>query len=103
MPKIRSNMNADLRRFAEANAVAQEMAAKEARARARTAERERIPFTRDQLVGATHVRFAWGWAKVARLNRESVAVETKFSWTDRYPIYKVLEFKTLPFSERANQ
>lgn len=59
------------------------------------AEASRVLLTRADLVGATHVRTQYGWHKVARLNPTTVAVETGYSWTDRYPFDKVLEVRTI--------
>ena len=61
----------------------------------RTAERDRVPFTAADLKGATHVRFPHGWYRVVRINAKSVTVATPYSWTDRYPIEKVREFRTV--------
>jgi hypothetical protein len=54
-------------------------------------ERDRVRFTRADLVGATHVRTDTGWRKVARLNASTVSVETGYSWVDRIPFEKILE------------
>lgn len=67
----------------------------ERRVAAEEAEVNRVPFTRVDLVGATHVRTKYGWHKVARLNSTTVSVETGYSWTDRHPFDKVLEARTI--------
>ena len=55
------------------------------------AEQERPRLTRDDVLGATHVRTRFGWHKVVRVNRTTVSVDTGYSWTDRYPFEKILE------------
>lgn len=62
-----------------------------ARYKARTAP---VPFTPEQLAAAVAVRTSTGWHKVVRVNAKSVTVETGYSWTDRYPIDKILEVKS---------
>lgn len=55
------------------------------------AEQERPRLTRDDVLGATHVRTGLGWHKVVRVNRTTVSVDTGYSWNDRYPFEKILE------------
>lgn len=60
------------------------------------ANRERatpVPFTRDQLEAARAVRTSSGWHRIVKVNAKSVTVATPYSWTDRYPIDKVVEVK----------
>jgi hypothetical protein len=91
MTKLRPTIAADLRKAtAEMERTGRE-ADKAERAAVRAAETARVPLTRDDILGATHVRFAWGWRKVVRVNRSSVTVETGYSWNDRHPFSKVLE------------
>lgn len=59
------------------------------------AERDRVRLTRDDIAGATHVRLAGGWWKVARVNATTVSVETGYSWVDRHSFDKVLEVRTI--------
>lgn len=66
---------------------------KQARDAAAKAEAERVHLTRDDILGATHVRTRYGWHKVAKVNTTTVAVETGYSWTDKYPFSKVLEVR----------
>lgn len=51
------------------------------------------PLTHEQIKGARFVRTDVGWHKVVRVNAKSVTVETAYSWTDRYPLSKVLEVR----------
>lgn len=61
----------------------------------RIAEKERVRLTRDDLVGATHIRVGRSWRKVSKLNVKSVSVETGYSWTDRIAFDQVLEARTI--------
>lgn len=54
-----------------------------------------VSFTTEQLRAATHVRTATGWHKVVRVSAKSVTVETGYSWTDRHPLARVLEVRTI--------
>lgn len=54
-------------------------------------ERDRVPFTRDDLAGAEYVRTQHGWHKVVRINQTSVSVATGYSWVDRYPFDRILQ------------
>lgn len=56
-------------------------------------EGSRRRFTRDDLVGAVVVRDQFGWHKVIRVNQKSVSVDTGYSWVDRIPFSKVLEYR----------
>jgi hypothetical protein len=64
-----------------------------ARAAARAAEKARPKLTTEDVRGARFVRTDLGWHKVVRVNVKSVTVETAYSWTDRYPLAKVLEVR----------
>ncbi|WP_350347227.1 hypothetical protein ABIQ69_11360 [Agromyces sp. G08B096] len=66
-----------------------------AREVAAAVEAARVRLTRDDILGATHVRTPYGWHKVARVNKTTVSVETAYSWTDRYPFDKILEVRTV--------
>jgi len=52
-----------------------------------------IPFTMEELKAARAIRTDVGWHYVRKVNAKSVTVETGYSWTDRYPIHKVLEVR----------
>lgn len=94
--KNRDIMNASIR---EAQAVVAEVKATEAadlKARIdviRKAEAERMRFTAEEMKGAKFIRTDVGWHKVVRVSAKSVTVETGYSWTDRIPVGKVLEFR----------
>ncbi|KAB2808349.1 hypothetical protein F9L07_22805 [Pimelobacter simplex] len=71
----------------------QEHAAGVARRKAaREAEAARVKFTADDLAGASHVRDAVRWHRVVRVSAKSVTVATAYSWTDRIPIGRVLQY-----------
>ena len=55
-------------------------------------ERDRVAFTAADLAGATLVRNEYGWHRVAKVNRKTVAVKTGYSWNDLIPVEKVLQF-----------
>lgn len=76
---------------AKADAHAAEITA--ARVAAREAEKARPKLTAEDVKGARFVRTDIGWHKVVRVNAKSVTVETAYSWTDRYPLAKVLEVR----------
>lgn len=61
----------------------------------RIAERDRVLLTREDVLGATHVRLSTGWWKVAKVNATTVSVETGYSWTDRHQFAKILEVRTI--------
>jgi hypothetical protein len=65
------------------------------RDRVRAAEASRVRFTAQDLAGATHVRTNLGWHRVVRVNGKSVTVKTPYSWTDRVPVEKILEHRTV--------
>jgi hypothetical protein len=58
-------------------------------------ERDRKRFTRDDLLGVTHVRTKLGWDKVARVNQKTVSVETGYSWVERIPFDSILEVRSI--------
>ncbi|ARC56019.1 hypothetical protein AS850_02890 [Frondihabitans sp. 762G35] len=66
-----------------------------AEARALVAERERTRhrFTREELIGVTHIRTNLGWHKVIRINARSVTVDSGYSWTDSYRFDRILDVK----------
>ena len=59
----------------------------------RIAERDRKRLERPDVLGATFIKTTCGWHKVVRVSAKSVTVETGYSWTDRYPLDKVLEVR----------
>jgi len=62
----------------------------------RIAERDRVRLTREDLVGATHVRLVdGGWWRVAKVNRTTVSVVTGYSWTNRHEFSKIAEARTV--------
>lgn len=65
-------------------------AAKEA---AREREATRIRYTAADLKDAVLVRTDIGWWRVIRVNGKSVTVETPYSWTERIPVDRVLEYR----------
>lgn len=60
----------------------------------REAEKARVKFTADDLTGARLIRTDNGWHEVVRVSAKSVTVKTPYSWTDRYPHARVIEFRT---------
>lgn len=46
-------------------------------------------YNSDTIRRGDYVRISGHWRKVARVNQQSVAVETDHSWTDRAPYYNV--------------
>lgn len=54
---------------------------------------ERPLLAREDVEGAAFIRTAYGWHKVARINKTTVSVETGYSWTDRYTFDKILEVR----------
>ncbi len=96
---------ADLNRTIDAAkaAIAADEAAKQERLRAavaeaRQAERDRPKLTAADVKGATHVRDQFGWHEVVRVNAKSVTVKTGYSWTERLPLDRVLEARTIEVS-----
>lgn len=76
--------------------LAADAAAERAAARAEYAERNKpIPYTLDELRAATHIRTATGWHKVVRVSAKSVTVETGYSWTDRHPLQRIIEVRSI--------
>lgn len=77
-------------------ALAADAAAERAAAKAAYAESVKpIPYTPAQLAAATHVRTSTGWHKVVRVSAKSVTVETGYSWTDRHPLTRIIEVRTI--------
>lgn len=76
--------------------LAADAATERAQARADYAERTKpVPFTDDQLRAATHIRTSTGWHKIIRVSTKTVTVETGYSWTDRHPMARILEARTI--------
>lgn len=63
------------------------------RAAARKAEAARVKYTAADLAGATAVRDEFGWHRVVQVNAKTVTVTTAYSWNDRIPLARVLEFR----------
>jgi hypothetical protein len=80
---------------AVAVAAARAAAFKAAVAETNAKEAARVRLTRDDIIGATHVRTAYAWHKVARVNKTTVSVETGYSWVDRIPFDKILDARTI--------
>lgn len=59
---------------------------------AREAEAAREKFTAADLANASHVRDSVGWHRVVRVSAKSVTVETQYTWTERIPIDRILQF-----------
>lgn len=76
----------EAQRTAEFKAAVAETHAKEA---------ARVRLTRDDIIGATHVRTVHAWHKVARVNKTTVSVETGYSWVDRIPFEKILDARAI--------
>lgn len=95
-PKIRSNMNAELRRAAEAADAQRVSGYKAAREAVRAGEAQRVRLTRDEIVGARLIRDEFGWRRVVRVNAKTVTATSNLvsSWTDRVPFEKVLEVRS---------
>lgn len=76
--------------------LAADIAVERAAARAEYAERTKpVPYTAEELRAATHIRTATGWHKVVRVSAKSVTVETGYSWTDRHPLARIIEVRTI--------
>ena len=60
---------------------------------AAVAERDRVLLTRDDLLGAKHVRTSLGWYPVVRVNAKRVSVGTGFSWTENIPFGEIREVR----------
>ena len=56
-------------------------------------ERDRVRFTRDDVVGASEVCTRFGWYPVVKVNRTTVSVSTGFSWTDKIPLEDILAIR----------
>lgn len=59
---------------------------------AREADAARVRFTAADLAGASHVRDSITWHRVVRVSARSVTVETAYSWTERIPLGRVLQY-----------
>jgi hypothetical protein len=59
---------------------------------ARQAKADRVKFTAADLADASHVRDAIGWHRVVRISAKSVTVATSYSWTERIPVERVLQY-----------
>ena len=69
-------------------------------------ERDRTVYTAEDMAGAVLVRDQFGWHKVAKVNRKTVAVRTGYSWNDLIPVEKVLQFHTpdtAPSNKRSEE
>ena len=62
---------------------------------ARAAERARVKLTRDDIIGATHVRDRWGWHRVIAVNATTVGVMSEFSQSppERIPFARILKVR----------
>lgn len=60
----------------------------------REAEKARVKPTAEDVKGAQFVRDTYGWHKVVRISAKSVTVTTPYSWNDRIPLDRILEFRT---------
>jgi hypothetical protein len=67
----------------------------EARLVAAVKDAARRRFTREDLLGVTHVRIRSGWTTVVRVNVRTVSVESGYSWVDRVPFDDVLDVRTV--------
>jgi hypothetical protein len=92
-PKIRSNIVTELRRAVESQEAENRKRYKALRAEAKATEAARVRLTREDIVGATRIRFEFGWRHVIRVNAKSVTVRP-FMFPDpieRVPFDKILE------------
>ncbi|HKY58326.1 MAG TPA: hypothetical protein VJL80_09835 [Aeromicrobium sp.] len=78
------------RQASEAAVRQAELAAR--RKAAREVEAERVKFTAENLAGASHVRDSIGWHEVVRVSAKSITVKTPYSWTERIPVGRVLQY-----------
>lgn len=63
---------------------------KASKAAADEAEANRRKYTRDDVLGATHILDQFGKLRqVVRVNRLTVSVATEWSWTETIPFHKV--------------
>lgn len=93
--KVRSALDSAFRADREATERLEYWSTKLAGYERRIAERDRVRFTREDLIGATHVRISRSWHRVVRLNKTTVSVDSGYSWVDRYPFDKVLEHRSI--------
>lgn len=91
----RGGIDAALQRAAEDLRRRKAVEHKEFLKAAREREAARVRLTADSVRGATHVRDRFGWHKVVRVSSKSVTVETGYSWTDRIPLDKIHEARTV--------
>lgn len=77
--------------YSDRDATASELAVVDRKLTNALAERDRPTLTRDDILGAVAVRTKTGWHRVAKVNAKTVAVETGYSWTDKYTFDRVLE------------
>lgn len=89
--KVRQATSQGLQQWGEASEQIEYWGGKIRSYEARIAARDRVRFTRDDVVGARGIRTRYGWHRVARVNKTSVSVETEYSWVDRYEFDKILE------------
>lgn len=62
--------------------------------RAAQVESERVRFTREQILGATHIVDRFGKLRtVVRVNQKTVSVTTQWSWTETVPFDRVRAVK----------
>ncbi|WP_120338101.1 hypothetical protein [Cryobacterium soli] len=76
--------------IAHADAV-KEVARLESALKAATAERFRVLFVREDLIGVRAIRDEFGWHAVVKVNAKSVSIKTGYSWNDLIPFDRVLE------------
>lgn len=58
-------------------------------------ERDRVPLTRDDILGATHVRLGRIWYAVVRVNQKTVTVRGLWPWDEPVSFHKVEEARTV--------
>lgn len=59
----------------------------------RRQEKARVPFTRDQILGAKLIRTRSGWWEVVKVHKATVKVKVDPGWDDLIPISKILEHR----------
>jgi len=59
----------------------------------RIAERDRVRYDREDIVGALFILTRWGWKKVRTVNKVTVSVESGYSWADKVAFDQVLQVK----------
>jgi len=95
----KKNAKADAKRFAAYDREAAAWAAIPALELAvmlienRIAERDRVRFHRDDIVGALFILTKWGWKKVRTVNKVTVSVDSGYSWADKVAFDQVLQVK----------